>query len=405
MVNNDFDQRLRDRLEGVTEPAPDVWEGISKGLDRRRRKVLFRRFTVAVAAAAAVLALALLVFRGPRDGGQIEAPSQTARTEPAVTAPAGAPETPVIAPIEEQIAALPQQAMADARAGKSAAPKAPKVVEPAAEAPAAAEPVEVAPVAEEPVVTTPAVATPAEEPKAGEPKQLLTEDDLPADYWTREDASEHSHNRTHTSQISILSNLTTVSSDGNLLYIPSASHASSQSGKGQATTDIEPISASNAPRFYVPLTFGLQVAFPFADRFSVATGVTYSYLVSQYDILYKKVLYEGAYNQLHYVGVPVSLSYHFVQTPHLGVYASVTGAAEKCVGQRYVFGSNVASEKVKGLQWSAKAGIGVEYWFIPHMGIYFDPSLVYFFDNKQPLSIRTQQPLQASFEVGLRFKI
>jgi hypothetical protein len=70
-----------------------------------------------------------------------------------------------------------------------------------------------------------------------------------------------------------------------------------------------------------------------------------------------------------------------------------------------VFGSNVASEKVKGLQWSAKAGIGVEYWFIPHMGIYFDPSLVYFFDNKQPLSIRTQQPLQASFEVGLRFKI
>ena len=147
------------------------------------------------------------------------------------------------------------------------------------------------------------------------------------------------------------------------------------------------------------------MAFPLTDRFSVATGVTYSYLVSQYDILVKKVLYEGAYNQLHYVGVPVSLSYRFVQTPHVGVYASVSGAAEKCVGQRYVFGSNVASEKVKGLQWSAKAGIGVEYWFIPHMGIYFDPSLVYFFDNKQPLSIRTQQPLQASFEVGLRFKI
>ena len=49
MVNNDFDQRLRDRLEGVTEPAPEVWEGISKGLERRRRKVLFRRFTVAAA--------------------------------------------------------------------------------------------------------------------------------------------------------------------------------------------------------------------------------------------------------------------------------------------------------------------------------------------------------------------
>jgi hypothetical protein len=403
MLTNDFDQRLRDRLEGVTEPAPDVWEGISKGLERRRRKVLFRRFTVAAAAAAAVLAFALLVFRGPRGGGQVEAPVRIAQTDPA---PAEATQATDIAPIEEQIAALPQQAMAAVRTSRTVAPKATKVVEPVK----AARQVEEEPVETTPVVTKPDVSTPTgepktEEPQADEPKHLLTEDDLPADYWTREEASEPSHNRTHTSQISILSNLTTVSSDGNLLYIPSASHASSQSGKGQATTDIEPISASNAPKFYVPLTFGLQVAFPLTDRFSVATGVTYSYLVSQYDILYKKVLYEGAYNQLHYVGVPVSLSYHFVQTPHLGVYASVAGAAEKCVGQRYVFGSNVASEKVKGLQWSAKAGIGVEYWFIPHMGIYFDPSLVYFFDNKQPLSIRTQQPLQASFEVGLRFKI
>jgi len=405
MVTNDFDQRLRDRLEGVTEPAPDVWEGISKGLERRRRKVLFRRFTVAAAAAAAVLAFALLVFRGPRGGGQVEAPVRIAQTDPAVTAPAEASQSPGIAPIEEQIAALPQQAMADARMSKPVTPKKPAVVEPAAEEPAAIEPVEAATVVEEPAVTTPVVTTPAEEPKADEPQHLLTEDDLPADYWTREESSEKSHNRTHTSQISILSNLTTVSSDGDLLYIPSASHASSQSGKGQATTDIEPTSEANAAKFYVPLTFGLQVAFPLTDRFSVATGVTYSYLVSQYDILYKKVLYEGAYNQLHYVGVPVSLSYRFVQTPHVGVYASVSGAAEKCVGQRYVFGSNVASEKVKGLQWSAKAGIGVEYWFIPHMGIYFDPSLVYFFDNKQPLSIRTQQPLQANFEVGLRFKI
>ena len=403
MVRDDFDQRLRDRLEGVTEPAPDVWEGISRGLERRRRKVVLRRFTVAAAAAAAVLALALLVFRGPRNDGQVEAPVQIAETvEPAVApvvTPAEALETPDIAPIAEQIAALPKQAVAAARVSKPAAP-----VEPVAE-----ETVTEASVAEIPV-EAPAASTPVEElqtiePKDDAPQHLLTEDELPADYWTREEASERSLSRTHTSQISILSNLTTVASDGDLLYIPSASHASSQSGKGQAVTDIEPISEANAAKFYTPLTFGLQVAFPLTDRLSVATGVNYSYLVSQYDILYKKVLYEGAYNQLHYVGVPLVLSYHFVQTPHLGVYASVAGAAEKCVAQRYVFGSNVASEKVKGLQWSAKAGVGIEYWFIPHMGIYFDPSLVYFFDNQQPLSIRTQQPLQANFELGLRFKI
>lgn len=407
MVRDDFDQRLRDRLEGVTEPAPDVWEGISKGLARRRRKVVFRRFTVAAAAAAAVLALALLVFRGPRNDGQVEAPARIAGTvEPAgtpVVAPAEVP-VPDIAPIEEQIAALPRQAVAAARVTKPAAPQAPAAAGPTGETPVTVVPPVEEPAVQEPVPQEPA-AVPAEETKTGDAQHLLTENDLPADYWTREESSRSSRSRTHTSQISILSNLTTVASDGDLFYIPSASHASSQTGKGQAVSDIEPISATNAPKFYAPLTFGVQVAFPLTDRLSIATGVNYSYLVSQFDILYKKVLYEGAYNQLHYVGVPLALSWHFVQTPHLGVYASVAGAAEKCVAQRYVFGSNVASEKVKGLQWSAKAGVGIEYWFIPHMGVYFDPSLIYFFDNRQPLSIRTQQPLQANFELGFRFRI
>ena len=138
MVTNDFDQRLRDRLEGVTEPAPDVWEGISQGLARRRRKVVFRRFTVAAAAAAAVLALALLVFRGPRDDGQVEAPVQIAGTIEPVEAPVVAPaevSVPDIAPIEEQIAALPRQAVAAARVTKPASPKAAVAAEPVVETP------------------------------------------------------------------------------------------------------------------------------------------------------------------------------------------------------------------------------------------------------------------------------
>lgn len=399
MERNDFDKRLRERLEGVTETAPDVWEGISKGLARRRRLVIFRRFSVAVAAAAAVVALALLVFRNPRTGDQVTAPVQTAQVEQPAVAPAAPVEAPVeVAPIQEQVKQFTQhRAVAAAKVDK----KTPQPAEPTD--PAETElPVEESAVQQQPSIVQPVNEQPAVEPA----DNRLTEDQLPADFWTREgtleDPSIDRTRRTHTSQISILSNLTTTATDGDLLYIPSPMHASSQSGKSQAVSDIEPYSTS---KFYAPLTFGLQVAFPLTDRFSVATGVSYSYLVSQYDILYKKVMYEGAYNQLHYVGVPLSLSYHFVQTPHLGVYAAVTGAAEKCVAQRYVFGSNVLSEKVTGLQWSAKAGIGVEYWFIPHMGIYFDPSLIYFFDNKQPLSIRTQQPLQANFEVGLRFKI
>ena len=385
---------LRDRLVGMTEPAPDVWEGISAGLDRRHRRMVFRRFAVGAVAAAAGLAIALLVFRGPQGEKQVTAPVQTAQTEqprdiaPAV--PAGD-----IAPIAEQIASFTKhQAVAQAVVEKPAVEISAEeqVVEPSG-APVAVP-------AEEPA-SEPAVG-PVEEPAVTEPADSrLTEDQLPADFWTAEDPAE-SRNEAHTSQITILSNLTAVASDNDLIYKASPSHASSQTGT-RAKSQVEPYSES--PKFFSPLSLGLQFEKSLSGRLSVSTGLSYTYLVSQYDMLIDKKLFEDAYNQLHYVGIPLSLSYHFVETPSFGFYASAGGAVEKCVSQRYVFGGDTMKEKVSGLQWSVEAGIGAEYWFAPRLGLYFDPSLVYYFDNNQPLSIRTQQPLQARFEVGLRFKL
>lgn len=388
MERNEFDKLLRDRLEGVTLPAPDVWEGISAGLARRHRRVILRRFATGAVAAAAGLAAALLVFRGPQPGRQAEAPVRFAyAVQPAAPQEPSAAPVEDIAPIAEQIAAFTKnQVTAQATAQKAAEPE-------AATAPAdATTPAEVtSPVEVQPVVT------PDKPADTREPRQL-GENDLPADFW-REDAPD---SRTHTSQISILSNLTTVASDDDLIYKAAPMHSSSQTGN-RAASAVEPVSGS--PKFFSPLSLGLQLTLPLSDRFSVSSGLTYTYLVSQYDMLVDKVRYDGAYNQLHYLGIPVSFSWHFVQTPSFGFYASAGGAVEKCIAQRYVFASNTLREKVGGLQWSARAGLGVEYWFVPRMGLYFDPSLVYYFDNSQPLSIRTQQPLQARFEVGLRFKL
>jgi len=399
MERNEFDQRLRDRLEGVIEPAPDVWEGISKGLDRRHRLVVIRRWSVTVAAAAAAVAIALLVFRGPRTAGPVEAPQQTARVQQPAVAPV-APveervETQEIAPIQEQIRSFTRsQAVAVARVDK----KQQAVVEESTEQQPVA-------VEETPAEEAAPVAEPVR-PKEEVVDNRLTEDQLPAGFWTEgalEDISADRSRPAHTSQIAILSNLTTVSPEGGLLYQPGAMHASSQTGKSTATSKVEPLATT--PKFYVPLTLGLQVDFSLSDRFAIGTGLSYSYLVSQYDMLVDKVLYENAYNQLHYVGIPLRFSYHVVQTPHFGFYAAAGAAVEKCVAQRYVYGSNTLYEKVGGVQWSANLGVGIEYWFVPRVGLYFDPSLVYFFDNSQPLSVRTQQPLQAKLEVGIRFKI
>lgn len=388
MERNEFDQMLRNRLEGVIEPAPDVWEGISRGLARRHRRVILRRFATGAVAAAAGLAVAFLVFRGPQDTRQVTAPIRTAQAVQPVL-PQETPDAPVpeVAPIATQIAQFTKhQVTAQASVPKPVVPETTQDI----------------PVQPSAVTTEPAApVTPQEETTPVTPVSegpQLTQDDLPADFW-QEETPRH---KTHTSQLSILSNLTTVASDGDLMYKASPMHSSSQTGT-RATSSVEPVSGS--PKFFSPLSLGLQVAVPVTDRFTLFSGLTYSYLVSQYDMLVDKVRYDGAYNQLHYVGIPLTMSWHFVQTPSFGFYALAGGAVEKCVAQRYVFASNTLREKVGGLQWSARVGLGAEYWFVPRLGLYFDPSLVYFFDNQQPLSIRTQQPLQARFEVGLRFKL
>ena len=85
------------------------------------------------------------------------------------------------------------------------------------------------------------------------------------------------------------------------------------------------------------------------------------------------------------------------------------GCIEKCVSNHYngVYDNLDINHKttVEGIQSSVKLGLGVEYSPVKFLGIYIDPSLRYYFDNNQPRSIRTSQPLSFGVEAGLRFKL
>ena len=109
----------------------------------------------------------------------------------------------------------------------------------------------------------------------------------------------------------------------------------------------------------------------------------------------------------HYIGIPLNLYYEILNKNSINLYAYAGGAAEKCVADRFlVLGTDIShTEKVKGLQLSANLGMGVEFMLGRHLGIYLDPSIRYFFDNNQPRSIRTAQPLMFGFEIGLRAKL
>ena len=56
-----------------------------------------------------------------------------------------------------------------------------------------------------------------------------------------------------------------------------------------------------------------------------------------------------------------------------------------------------------GPQFSAGAGLGVEFKLTRQIGIYFDPGVNYYFPANQPKSIRTEKPFLLNFDAGVRF--
>ena len=56
-------------------------------------------------------------------------------------------------------------------------------------------------------------------------------------------------------------------------------------------------------------------------------------------------------------------------------------------------------------QWSTTLGIGLQYDLTPHLGVYLEPSLQYFFDDGSDMkTYRTEHPLCVTLPIGIRFR-
>ena len=173
------------------------------------------------------------------------------------------------------------------------------------------------------------------------------------------------------------------------------------------------VEGTNSDSYSLPLSFGVGLRYRITDWLGVGIGVNYT-------LLGKKV--SGVYydensgphsvdmkNSQHYIGIPLDVYFSMFRTHRWDVYASLGGSVEKCVLNSYsgmLEGENVSHKpKVGGVQTSLKAGFGLEFSPVDFLGIYIDPSVRYYFNNNQPRSIRTAQPLAFGVEAGLRFKL
>ena len=158
-------------------------------------------------------------------------------------------------------------------------------------------------------------------------------------------------------------------------------------------------------RHHRPISMGLSAQFGLAKRLALTTGVVYSNLRSDY--IYEMGGTTLERNQvLHYVGVPVEVVYTVWSKYGLSAYATAGAQADFCVK------ATLKSEGVKKsidkdrVQFSTLVGVGVQYNFIPSVGIYVEPTLKYYFDNGSDVeNAFKDRPTNIGFQFGLRYNI
>ena len=380
-TNIDQDLMMRSILEGAEEEVPaSVWEGVSAGLDKAARAnvvaLWFRRAGIGVAAAAAAVAAVLLVQHGDGDMD--------------------------IVPASEELIAVVDQATYMAHATTPAKPSMKFEIVPSE------------------------IVTP-EEIYTDQTATEETEETEDTTVNTVSEKSEAKEKRDHYDidlsalegqlldpvrrpKVSlVLSGLTGTNAAQNenaknIFKSPELPSGPSRTGVKQTSTN---------STYDIPLSFGAGVKVQLSHKWAIGTGVKYSMLSRKFFGKYTKVNDLGVVenstssdirNTQHYIGIPVNAYYDIVHSQNVNLYVYAGGTAEKCITDRYdILGTSmVHKEKVQGVQLSANAGIGVGFRLGRHLGIYIDPSLRYYFDCNQPVSIRTAQPLMLGFEVGLR---
>lgn len=170
--------------------------------------------------------------------------------------------------------------------------------------------------------------------------------------------------------------------------------------KADSVTDID---------YAPPFSVGLTVSKELNDRFSIETGVVYSYLSTKYKDQEKNAYYTRV--KLHYLGIPVNVLVNIWDiNPRFKVYASFGGMLEK--GLKFDFTQDnilenqklAENSKISGVQWSINASAGASYRFYDKWNIYLEPQISYFFNNNQPISIRTEKKTIFSINTGIRYQ-
>lgn len=167
----------------------------------------------------------------------------------------------------------------------------------------------------------------------------------------------------------------------------------------------------------VPLTFGITVEKRFSQSIGIESGITYSFLKSEY-----KNTNSSRYGnqELHYIGIPVTGIYRFAHWNNFSFYSAIGGKVDfNVAGNRtdkvnadyngFRFQGDIEANTTKSIrdkkaQFSLMCKLGAAYAFADYLEMYAEPGLAYYFnnDNSEIQNMWKDKPLNFALQIGIR---
>lgn len=159
-----------------------------------------------------------------------------------------------------------------------------------------------------------------------------------------------------------------------------------------------------------PITIGLSVNKNLSNRWSLETGLRYTYLKSTFTTGEEYCIQET--QKLHYIGIPLRVSYRFANYKRFSLY-SAAGIQMEIPLKGTLQTSHITDSIPVNLdrqllhaplQWSINGSIGVQYHFTPRTSFYLEPTINYYIPDGSDLrTIRKKHPVTFSIPFGIRF--
>ena len=165
-------------------------------------------------------------------------------------------------------------------------------------------------------------------------------------------------------------------------------------------------------KHHIPVKLGVSFRYYLNDRWSIQSGLTYSYLAS--DLSYNSIAtsYETK-QKLHYIGIPIQAGLRIWEGKRSRSYISAGGQVEKLISGKAIThytldkqfsGTLIENISDNKLLFSALASIGIEYMLGKDLSLYAEPGIHYYFKNGNGLNTHyNEQPLNFNITVGFRF--